>query len=317
MHTSAHKEAEFIHTELAKQVQAVHVTVFPFEVVNFLKKLWLLPVAVITQVGRRPQLIYDFTWRRLNKTSKFLSPMEVMRFRGALQRILKQVLAADPRLGPVYLSKVDLADAYMRFWVRMEDVQSVAFLILKKNTSNIQLVVFHILLPIGYIDSAPYFCMATDTVTDLANKTIALRERADEHPLELEYEARAVDDANASPTKADTSWASLPVEQRSAATENVNIYLDNFISVVQGGTRERCQMLRHLFYQIDQVFFPKEEAETNSRDPISLKKLGQGDGSWFTQKTVLGWDLDTIAYLICLPPTRREKVVAALGAIPR
>ena len=48
--------------------------------------------------------------------------------RGALQRILKKVITMDPRLGPVYLSKVDLADAYMSLWVRMEDVPSIAFL---------------------------------------------------------------------------------------------------------------------------------------------------------------------------------------------
>ena len=51
-----------------------------------------------------------------------------MRFGGTLQRILQHVLTTDLHLGPVYLSRVDLADAYMRLWVRMEDVPSVAFL---------------------------------------------------------------------------------------------------------------------------------------------------------------------------------------------
>ena len=83
--------------------------------------------------------------------------MEAMRFGGALLSILKQVLTTDPRLGTVYLSKVDLADAYMWLWVRMGDVPSVAFLIPKKTPSNTQLVGFHLSLPMGYIDSAPYF----------------------------------------------------------------------------------------------------------------------------------------------------------------
>ena len=56
-----------------------------------------------------------------------------MSFGGALQCILKQVLTADPLLGLVYLGKVDLADAYMRLWVKMEDLPSVAFLTPKKN----------------------------------------------------------------------------------------------------------------------------------------------------------------------------------------
>ena len=62
--------------------------------------------------------------------------MDVMRFGGALHRILKQVLTANPRLCPVYLIKVDLSDMYMRLWVRMEDIPSVAFLIPKKPPSD-------------------------------------------------------------------------------------------------------------------------------------------------------------------------------------
>ena len=56
----------------------------------------------------------------------------------------------------------------------------------------------------------------------------------------------------------DSSWESLPVEQRSAATANVNVYLDELISVFQGGPKERCQMLQHLFHQIDRVFRPNK-----------------------------------------------------------
>ena len=55
--------------------------------------------------------------------------MEAIQFRVALIRILKKVHTADPHLGPVYLSKLNLAYAYMRLWVRMEDDPSVSFLI--------------------------------------------------------------------------------------------------------------------------------------------------------------------------------------------
>ena len=83
-----------------------------------------------------------------------------MRFGGALLRILKQILTADPCLGPVYLSKVDLEDAYMRLWVRMEYVPSVTFLIPKNTPRDTQMVGFHLSLTMGYINSSPYFCMA-------------------------------------------------------------------------------------------------------------------------------------------------------------
>ena len=101
------------------------------------------------------------------------APMEAMRFEGALQRILRQVLTFDPLRDLVYLSKVDMDDAYMRLWVRMEDVPSLAFLILKNNPSYLQLVGFYLFLPMGCVDRAPYFFLATETLSDLTNNSIS------------------------------------------------------------------------------------------------------------------------------------------------
>ena len=99
--------------------------------------------------------------------------MEAMRFGGTLLHILKQVLTVDPRLGPVLLSKVDLADTYMRLWVRMEDVPSVAFPTPKKTPSNTQLVGFPLSVPMGYIGSPPYYYMVMETLADLSNEAIS------------------------------------------------------------------------------------------------------------------------------------------------
>ena len=82
------------------------MAVYTLEVTNALQNLCLSPVAVIPQVGRRPRLIFDFTWIRINEAKKRLSPIEAMCFRGALRSGLRKVLTADPRVGPVYLSKV-------------------------------------------------------------------------------------------------------------------------------------------------------------------------------------------------------------------
>ena len=67
------------------------------------------------------------------------------------------------------------------------------------------MVGFHLYFPIGYINSASYFCMATETVADLANKAISQWDQADEHPLILEDNIRASDDAGAHKDQADSS----------------------------------------------------------------------------------------------------------------
>ena len=65
------------------------------------------------------------------------------------------------------------------------------------------------------------------------------------------------------------------------------------------------------------MFRPNKESDTECKEPISQNNLGQVDGSWSTSKKVLGWDLDTIAHLIRLPPIQQDRVAAALAANPR
>ena len=130
--------------------------------------------------------------------------------------------------------------------------------------------------------------MAMKTVADLTNKSIAQRDVESAHPLEQAVETRVAEDAGALKSQSDVSWEHLSEEQLSAATVKVDVYLEDFISIVQGGTKERRQMLRHLFYQIDRIFRPNTAADTDRKYPISRNNLGQGDGAWSTWGKVLG-----------------------------
>ena len=105
------------------------MAVFPLAIVLNLPNLWLSPVAVVAQEGRHPRLILDFTWSGLNKSTSCKDPEEVIRFEGTLHRIIRHVLTSDPCLVLVCLGKFDLADAYMRFWVQIEDTPSVEILL--------------------------------------------------------------------------------------------------------------------------------------------------------------------------------------------
>ena len=72
--TSASKEEVFVHKELAEQVQAGHAVVFPLSAVTDLPNLWIYPVSIIPQVGRRPRLIFNFTWSGLNQATDRVAP---------------------------------------------------------------------------------------------------------------------------------------------------------------------------------------------------------------------------------------------------
>ena len=45
-----------------------------------------------------------------------------MHFGRSLHWLLDCILEADPALGPTFIIKVDLADAYMCIWVWLEDI---------------------------------------------------------------------------------------------------------------------------------------------------------------------------------------------------
>ena len=47
-----------------------------------------------------------------------------MQFGGTLHHIIRRVLLADPKVGSVYLVKVDLSNAYIRICVLIEDTPS-------------------------------------------------------------------------------------------------------------------------------------------------------------------------------------------------
>ena len=53
----------------------------------------------------------------------------------------------------------------------------------------------------------------------------------------------------------------------------MDIYLDDFISLIQGGTAESTQMLWYLLHTIDRVFRPNGPADANHKEPIPPNKL--------------------------------------------
>jgi hypothetical protein len=45
-----------------------------------------------------------------------------MQFGKALHWLIAMIVAADPRFGPVFLSKIDIADGFYRIWLLPRDI---------------------------------------------------------------------------------------------------------------------------------------------------------------------------------------------------
>ena len=65
---------------------------------------------------------------------------------------------------------------------------------------------------------------------------------------------------------------------------HIEIYLDDFIGVVQGGTAEQTLINCHLLCSIDDLFRPNNIQDRAREEYISLQKLAKGDTRWNTTK---------------------------------
>jgi hypothetical protein len=104
----------------------------------------------------------DNSFYEVNQETVRLGPKEAMQFGQVLEKVLYKVRHANPRYGPVYIGKVNLANGFYQVWLSM----AVALPVYEGEEP---IVAFALMLPMGWMDSVPYFCSPTETVADIAN----------------------------------------------------------------------------------------------------------------------------------------------------
>ena len=94
----------------------------------------------------------------------------------------------------------------------------------------------------GYVESTAFFCATTKTVKDITLDMLSTIHTAPPHHLEdladtkppqtSEEETRATQDS-------EKKWEDLSLHARATALAHVEVYLDDFIGITQGGAKER------------------------------------------------------------------------------
>jgi hypothetical protein len=308
-HCSAILAADYVRGELAKQVSFGHICILPWSQAQHLAglRLRLSPVGSIPQAGRRERLIYDYTWSGTNGAVLKLAPPKAMQFGGALHRLLHAIVDADPGHGPVHMAKIDLSDAYMRIWLSIANLPKLAFVVPPHASDPEPLIGFHLSLPMGFVESAPYFCASTETAADLINSSWAFANLAPAHPLE-----HFTKPAPSHPVPEHPP----PVPARDALAY-IDVFVDDFLALWQGIPAQLCQARRHVFHTLDLLFRPNDSEDCHRKTPNSIKKLKLGNADWTTRKKLLGWMVDTISSHISLPPERYLKIRDLLATFPR
>ena len=156
-HKSAKNYLHFLRDEMAAMIEAGHWLVLPAtpEILQ-LPHLRLSPIGVIPQRERRPRTIVDYSFHGINQDTVSLAPTS-MQFGRAFDRFLHRLHHADSRRGPTFLMKLDLADAFMRVPLQLHSIPTLGAL-LPRHPNEPPLIAFPLVLPMGWVDSPPFFC---------------------------------------------------------------------------------------------------------------------------------------------------------------
>jgi hypothetical protein len=347
-HKSASLDQAFLRSELASVIRKGHWTVLPVSLVRHLRNLRISPVGIVLQRDRRPRTIIDYTLYDVDNDTSPLAPGQSMQFGRALNRILRTILDANPRFGHVYLSKVDIADGFYRILILTSDIPKLGVVLLQQPGEE-QLIGFPLALPMDWVNSPPYVCAATDIVADLANRKLTSSMSSPPPPqagLHLRDSTSHRPSRGRSPpfhrhrSHRGRSLRRRPIATNPSATDPVvakstctpchnlqtrfnnkpvaahDLYMEDFVSMVQGNYKRRRQAKRSLLHSLNEVFRALHLNDHASRqESASIKNFLKGDGNWATQKVVLGWLLETFQQTIDLPPYRVDRLLLLLSSI--
>jgi len=323
-HKSCAEHIDFLDEEFTDMIKKQQWTLLPLSVAKQLVGLRVSPPGVVPQRDRRPRWICDYTWSGVNQDTIKLAPKEAMQFGSCFERVLREVLLADPKFGPVFLNKTDLSDGFYRECLNPDDIPKLGVIYPSRPGQSEPLIAFPLVLPMGWAESPPWFCAATETAADMANTRLQDEDHSPaEHHLDDLAATIPSDPAVPITTSTTASAVEVPTARdpclQQASTkplQYVDIFVDDFISAAQKPFLRRVR--RVLLRAIDDVFRPNDADDSeHRREPVSMKKLLKGDCSWSTVKLILGWIVDTVNMTIQLPPHRVERLWEILNSIPR
>jgi len=150
----------------------------------------------------------------------------------------------------------------------------------------------------GWCESPPLFCTASEMARDIAQEKLENTESLEPHPLE---NLCLPDNFNCLPSIYQTD--------HEAMIKLLEVYMDDFIGLMQAIMKEELlHFTRAVLHGIQTIFPPLGEGDDPEDEPISLKKLKEGDGHWDTQKEILGWLFNGLTKCMQLPPAKVSKI---------
>ena len=201
---------------------------------------------------------------------------------------------------PFKFAKLEIKDGFWQMRVSSEDAWNFCYVLPHTDPSTITLDDTKIVVPnclqMGWCESPPFFCAASKMACDLID-ALLLEVQLPEHPLE----SKMLHEATAS--------AQFCLQATATCINLVEVFVDDFIAVTNNLSEEHLMHLsRAMLFGVYLIFPPLEISKHQGEDPISQKKLKQGEGMRSTIKEILGWLVNGTNFTLQLMPEICAKI---------
>jgi hypothetical protein len=271
---------------------------------NIPPKLKISPVAMIPHKSKKFRCILDLTFKLFTKGNSFpsvnentnkLAKAEAMVQLGySLRRLITNMADAYNPAKPFYFAKLDIKDGFWRCAVNNADAWNFCY-VLPSHNKNITMDEIELVVPnslqMGWCESPPFFCSSSETARDVIE---ALKDDISIPPHK--FESIMLEEVKDIATKLDNNDGN---------SVTLEVFVDDFIGMTNNASLPHLtQLSRAMLHGIHSIFPPPSLTKHDGGDPISEKKLIQGDGTWSTTKEILGWEFDGAAFTIKLPDSK-------------
>ena len=305
--------------DIAYQVTAGFSRVMLWDEINRMRprNLKVSPVALIPQEGRRGRIILDLsfpvyqevdgvvtaTQASVNDTTVLTAPSIPVREIGKVLPRLLQYMCDTPRGVHILFSKLDISDGFWRLVVNNTDAFNFAYVLPQPPTEPIRLVIPSA-VQMGWVESPGYFCSVTEAARDLTQHFVNNSVPLPQDPVE---DLITIPDV---PRRGRTD----------APTALLQVYVDDFChAATQSVDGTHLPTVRRAAVHGIHALFPPPSV-TNHRggkEPISRKKLAQGDGDFATQKEMIGFLFDGVKRTIRLPKAKASAYITEAHKVLR
>jgi hypothetical protein len=326
-----------VHEDIAYQVKAGFSEVMYWDELqdSLPPQFKISPVAVVPQVGRRGRIILDLSFpvyvskpgsRRkgeviqeaVNMTTEELAPKAAVKEIGKVLQALFEFMSNTPANKAILFSKIDLSDGFWRMIVDRDQRWNFCYVMPDPPGSRVRIVVPSA-LQMGWKESPPYFCAATETGRDFIQWLVDTNAEFPPHPFEhfLLPEVPQPTQTTSKPTSLQTDDDLLPDGDHLLPDGDhiIRVYVDDYIlGVIENLERTLVRRIaRAALYGIHSIFPPPQiTGHEGGKDPISEKKLAKGDARFLDNKIILGFLFNGTYRTVQLPPDKANGIITEI-----